>query len=780
MPADLAFREWFGARELAGVPGMPTTPFRVRCVLERVGAVKRKTLRGKGYLYSRQSLPAQTQLHLAALEQAAMQRRLEEVKAQAQGPAATPAEARVTTPAATPPAPAEVTALEPQPPRPPTAEQREREFARLYVLRAVREIERSLGCRTAAAARVLLERARRGELSPAQCRQLERAADDRGGRPEERRAAGQGALPSSRSIQRWATRHAKWQALAPAPKRELDLRVRGWYRHFFAYADRPQKPTLRQAHEQLLATWNPDWADTPGGPPPSYDAAVRAYAKRSRLDVIRGRHTGSALRARTFYRHRTYAGMEPFTEVHADGWTTHFTAPHPTTGEFVTYEVWHYHDVATRYVTPVAVGLTENPDVVLEGLRRCIAVGGVMAIWQTDHTRSAKNAAVQEEHTGLADRLGITLVHPVAVGNSNANGIAENFNTFLDRESRALATYQHPQRMDSGTFVRVRKITNAMVRAADRPEERARLRQRAMRMGKGLVLDTHAQALDWLNACVAKWNAHPHRALPKARCEATGRLVHMSPQQSLAAAAAAGWRPVLLSEAVLEEEFRPHLRKKVVRGTVTPYGGMRYLAPELAHHEGEEVLVVVDRERPATVVVKDVQGRVIATALFVEAVGPRSESMAEHTQRKRAEAQVRLRERQIEQIEARIAPAAIEMDAGHALVAPMVVPSPARAPVAEPLRRAPLVERAAPAGPPQRLAPAVARPAAAEGGAERRLTYLESMERLRALERQVAAARAAAAEAASTAANHDSMGTEASGGGEASAPVEEPAAMAPG
>lgn len=540
-----------------------------------------------------------------------------------------------------------------------TAADRQRRLAREVVLRTLRELVAAGAGSMNAASAILVERARGGQLPPATLNVLKQACDERGQRGHDA-----DSLPTARTLRYWASQARAGQDLTPRPSAVVDLRVRSWYIPFFALTDRPQKPTLRWAHEQLVANWRPEWSDPPGSEPPSYDQAVRAYKKRSKGDALKGRHTGSALRALSFYQHRTYNDLAPFAEVHADGWNTHFTAPHPKTGEYVTYEVWHFHDVATRYVTPFAIGLTENTDLILEGLQACIRVGGIPAIWQTDHTGSVKNDRVMEPDSGLADRLGISVVHPAKVGNSQANGIAENFNTWLDREARELGTYQHPQRMDSATFVRTRRITNAMVRAAGNPAERARLRQQAIRQAKGIVFDSHAEAVAWLREREDRWNNHPHRELPKHRDPATGRLVHMSPKQSLDAAIAAGWEPVALSEADLIDQFRPHLKKKVRRGTVTPYGGMRYRNSALDEHEGETVLVAVDPEAPEYAWVKDLKGRLLCTAAFVEATGSRTESMREHSERKRAEAQIRLREQQIDLIEQRIAPPALEMGSG--------------------------------------------------------------------------------------------------------------------
>ncbi len=626
---------------------------------QKILAITRPKVRGKGLEYSRESLPEETQAHLKALDLAEVLKTAEPAPLPAPNPVAAVSEN---------PAAASQLAVMGGALIPDTNEaQRNRELARLVVLRALKDIQVVQSCSTQAAARLLLQNARAGRLAGPVLAKLRAACDDRGSGAK----GAEDGLPSVVTLRRWAARLAAGKALAPQRSAHADLRVLPWYRPWFALCDRPQKSTLRWAHEQLLQNWQPEWAEVPGGSPPSYHTALRAYRKYSNLDKLKGRHTGSALRAKTFFHKRTYEGLAPFTEVHADGWTTHFTAPHPVTGQFVTYEIWHFHDVATRYLTPLAVGQTENTDVILRGLEACIRVGGVPAILQTDHTSSVKNRRVLEEHSGLADRLGITVVHPQEVGNSQTNGISENFNTWLDRQSRELATYQNPTRMDSGTFVRVRRITDQMVRAADRPAERALLRAKAMRMGKGLVFDTHAEAMAWITDLERRWNHKPHRELPKVR-DAAGKLVHMTPQQSLDAAIAAGWQPLKLDEAVLVDQFRPHLRKKVTRGTVTPYGGMRYHHSELAHHEGEEVLVAVDRERPEAVWVKTLRGDLIARAAFVAAVGPRTESMLEHTERKRAEAQKRLREQQIAAIDERLAPPLLELPAAPVFEVPMV------------------------------------------------------------------------------------------------------------
>jgi putative transposase len=205
---------------------------------------------------------------------------------------------------------------------------------------------------------------------------------------------------------------------APRKSNVKDMSVKPWHAVVLKLRQRPQGGTLTWRHRELLKAWEPTWGDVP-----SYDALRRlCVEKLSIIDQIKGRHTGSALRSHKLWIKRSAAGMKPWQEVHADGWNTHFKAPHPVTGEFVTYEVWHFHDVATRYVSPPGLGMRETYEVVSAGLERCIRVGGVPSILQTDSTKVIKNSPrfTADEFASLADRAGFVVVHPKEVGNSQA------------------------------------------------------------------------------------------------------------------------------------------------------------------------------------------------------------------------------------------------------------------------------------------------------------------------------------------------------------------------
>lgn len=571
--------------------------------------------------------------------------------------------------------------------------------AAAQVLARIDQIAEYAGGSVKAACETLIHSARAG-LVPAPMVATLKASRDRRGRPS---ADG---LPSPRSLERWVAEQRAGASLLPK-KARADMTVQPWYALALALKQRPQKPTTKWIHEQIVEQWNPAW----GAEPPSYDVVYRFFRdKMSRLEQLKGQHLGSSLRSHMFYQHRSAAGLAPFVEVHADGWNTHFTAPHPVTGEFVTLEVWHFHDVATRYVTPVSIGLSESFEVIAKGLEHCIRVGGVPAVWQTDSTGSVKNDRMKlDPVASIAERGGFVIVHPQEVGNSQANGICENFNTWLDREARELATYQGAK-MDSLALKRVKKLTEKMVRAAREGDlaSRDQFRGEAQRAGKGIVFESYDHARQWLADKVSKFNVSPHSALPKVTDPATGKRRHQSPAEALQAARDAGWAPVLMDEAHLVDLFRPHVRKNVRRGTVSPFGGQRYYHRELPHHEGEEVLVAIDIMEPAQVWVKDLDGRLICIADYVEATGYRSMSMYEYALEKRARAQIKRKETQIEQIAERMAPAAIEAPAAPVIDLPMQLYGGAELVASarpEPLPAAPL---AAPVTPQQAAEPAPA------------------------------------------------------------------------
>ena len=489
----------------------------------------------------------------------------------------------------------------------------------------------------AAAVRHINQRYGTGELPTA----LETALDN-----AKEKARKNGTVLAQRTLLNWKQRKAQTGTYMPK-KKQKDLTVKAWHGAALELFLRPQKPSIASIAQALH----------PSYPRLSYDQLYRfLHHDLSRLDIIKGQNTGMQRREKLYSRRRSHADMAPWDEVHADGWNTHFTAPHPITGEYVTYEVWDFHDVATRYVPPLSIGLTENTEVIAKGIENAIRDYGVMAILQTDSTKIVKKNIKfsGDPILSLSDLVGFTIVHPQAVGNAHANGIAENWHSWIDKEARVLSTYQ-AKNMDSLTLRRTQKLTAKLVKARANGDidAIADLTKDIAKTSPGLLFESYEQAIEWLESIRIKWNTKPHSALKKIKDPATQRQRHQTPQECLEAFIADGWQPIRLDDSQLIDLFRPRKKLKVRLGVVKPYGEMRFRHADLDHWEGREVVVAFDIMDYRQVWVSDLTGAAICTAPVDEACRYRSQTAAEAAAEKRATAQIRSLEKKIITVEQR-------------------------------------------------------------------------------------------------------------------------------
>lgn len=483
---------------------------------------------------------------------------------------------------------------------------------------------------------------------------------------------------SKRSVQRWIAerREGGDDVLIPG-KRTKDMSVPGWAGFFLAEMQRPQKPTKQAAYDKMAAKLNGlGWSVHNGSKAcglaeyPDYSTVCRWYKdKYSKLDAHKGRNTGSAMNPFKFAHKRTSDGMWPLLEVHSDGWATKFTAPHPVSGKFVTYEVWHSHDVATRkaYVHERSIGLSENMMVILGSLYAVCAEDGEPVVWQTDNTGSVKNDRVEfDPSASIAARRGMTIVHNLP-GNSQANGIAESFNRYLYERSKDLATFQGRE-MDSLAAKRTLRITQAMVRAMQAADaaEVARLRAEAQKTGCGMVFGSYGEAVAWLKKIVVEFNDMPHRELPKIADAESGKRRHMTPNERMADFVADGWEKKPLSGDELIDAFRVHEVKRVTRGVVSVMG-QTYHHDELDHLNGEDVLVAYDIEDGLQVYIKRLDGVPMCTAKFYESRNYRPMSFYDIALEKRADMQIKRHGKHIAEIEAQRPTTLLENVAGERL-----------------------------------------------------------------------------------------------------------------
>lgn len=629
-------RNWYTARELAGQPGMPRTVQGVNFRAKREGWESQQRIgSGGGYEYNFAVLPDETRNAL--------------LKAAAEAVTGTQP-IRTASASKKLPGQRDTTSL--------THRQTMTRDARLLVVHAVKRMMRNGLSQRAACTQVQVWGAS-GELPESLIVALALGNNKSGiewairlnaqGLPEAEALPGQDvqaavARLSVRTLERWVEAEAKGgvDALAPG-KRAKDMSVKPWVPYLLAEMQRPQKPTLADAWRRMCVSL-PESIEAP-----SYYAVQRWYSgKYSNLDKQRGRNQGSALNPHKYHRTRSSEGMVPMQEIHSDGWGTHFTAPHPVSGKYVKLEVWHSHDVATRYVFRPSVGLSESMLVILGSLYNAVAEGGVPAVWQTDNTGSVKNDRVKfDPITSIQARAGITIVHNLP-GNSQANGICENFNRYLDSRARDLATYMGKQ-MDSLAQKRVLRITQKLVKAQDLAE-RQQLKTEAERAGAGRLVQSFEEAQALIEQWCDEYNHTPHSSLPKINCPHTGKRRHQTPAEAWAEHVAQGWKPVAVEGDHLRDLFRPHEVKTVRRAKVALYS-QSYHHAELEHWSGEQVQVAYDIHDGERVWVKALDGRLICVATLDSVRGYRARSVYEMALEKRADAAIARHEAHIAEID---------------------------------------------------------------------------------------------------------------------------------
>jgi putative transposase len=446
----------------------------------------------------------------------------------------------------------------------------------------------------------------------------------------------------------WLRLKAETGYYAPR-KREKDYSVQWWHDAALVLYRRPQKPTMQYVVEKLSEMVTSQGLDCKA---PSYGQVDRFFKDRiGQKELQKGRNTGMKSRSLQAHKKRTAAGLEPWDEMQSDGWASHFTAPHPITGDYVTLEIWHAHDVATRIIPPLAVGRSENYFVIAKCLENATRFGGVMRTLQTDSTKIVKNNIkfVGDPLVSVATMAGTAIVHPKIVGNAQANGIAENFGVWLNNQAKELCSYQH-ESMDSLSFRRVQNLLDKFARAKFRGAyaEVDKLRKEIKRVAPGVLFESHQDALDWLELQRTKWNNHPHSALPKMRDEVTGKKRYQTPQESFDEFVSYGWQPVAMDEEQIIDLFRPRVRTKVYRGMVKPYSKkVAFYHTELGRYEGKEVIVAFDIMDGSEVQVMDSKGVLICVAKYDAPVGYRAQSFQEVTTETRTIQAIKRKEKSI-------------------------------------------------------------------------------------------------------------------------------------
>jgi len=574
----LPVQEWYTAAELAGLEGLPGTRRGVSFKADKEGwTAKKREGRGGGKEYAFASLPQVTQ---------------DAILAQSLTSAGTGGEV-----------------LEPSEPE---AEQEPARYEdlnedQLAVMAArvafVREIERLQQVTTQKKAiQTLVDAARSGDLTPYLAERVVRAND--------RKTATR--TLSERTLKRWLSDFRKHGERALAPRRrKADMSVPPWGPEFLRRYQRPQKPSIAAAYEQLVAETNP--------PHPSIDQVRRWLKKLSPEARERGRMGPRELKALQPFKRRTFDHLQPNDVWAGDGHTFKSEVINPLTGQAFKPEITMVIDWATKRIVGHAVNLAESTLATLDTLRDGISRNGMFAVFYTDNGSGFDNDAVRE----VIDRIGGTVTNALPY-NSQGRGVIERpHQSILIRYAKTLDSYLHHD-MDKEAATRVHKLSRKAIKNGLKP----------------LHIPSFQDFYDGLVQAIERYNHTPHSSLPRIRDLETGRMRHQSPMEALASAEAEGWEPVAADPELVASLTRPQEVRKTHRGEVRINGGI-YFLDALRDFHGEEIKVAWDYRDPNSVGVFTLEGELIGEAeLNGNATPAMPQSMIQRAADKREQGQL--------------------------------------------------------------------------------------------------------------------------------------------
>lgn len=651
----------YTARELAGLPGMPSTDRAVQFRAERENwSWQKRPGRGGGKEYLLASLPAETRDHLTDQLIAALP---EQASEPSSGKRETAVALR---------APAELPAT------PATLKQWQRDTmdARLKLVRLLEQAV-ATGVRITKAVNKIAQHSRN---SDATFLAIVRLANKRNGGDKGNRTL------SARSLWRW---WSAWNdsnkdpiSLAPADS-SIDVatgkqKVPLWAPALEACWRQPQHRHLTDVLERLQEV-------IPAGiPMPTYDQAHRYIKKMGTIEREKGRKTGLALSNLKPHRRRDTSHMYPGDAYTADGHTFDAEVAHPYHGRPFRPEITPILDISTRKCIGWSCDLAESGLAVLDALRTACEDYGPPVIFYTDNGKGYKNQMMTAEGTGILDRLGITPKYS-RPRNPKAHGISERAHqTILIRAAKELCTFIGAS-MDADVKQLVFKATRKAMKAADQAKEDA----------PRLLIEWDA-FVEHVNQAVERYNNRPHHSLPAVRDPQTMKRIHQSPNQAWALGVERMQKELppeqwTVPANELPDLYHPMIERTVANGEISlgmKRNGLRkrYFSQELAEYHGERVHVAFSPSDPSRVWVRDIEhGRLLAVAKLDGNVDPYfAQSYLEEKREKRANGRLKRLQLQAEEIELErrgITPAVIiehppELEAKRLTCAPPVEQEP--------------------------------------------------------------------------------------------------------
>jgi putative transposase len=411
---------WYSAKELAGLPGMPGTERGVKKAAERQGWEGQQRMGSKAVEYAFAVLPTDTQnaLLLAQAENAE-------------------------------PAPASTVASTPEDPRPGqqqlTDAQRQVMSARVAFVREIERMSRMVSQQRAI--ETLVAHAKEDDLTPYLKERVVLAND--------RKTATRNL--SERTLKRWISDFKKHGERGLAPKRrQADMSMPPWAGDFLKRYQRPQKPSVEAAYQMLVEQTPP--------PHPSIHQVRRWLAKLSPEARERGRMGAHEIKALQPFKRRSSKDLWPNDVWVADGHTFDAEVINPLTGQAFRPEVTLIIDWATRRIVGFALNLAESTLATLDALRDAVSRAGMFNLFYVDNGSGFDNATVYE----VVDRLGGTITHSLPY-NSQARGVIERAHqSTLVKLAKTMSSYIGAD-MDKEALTRAHKLSRRDIKKGLKP-----------------------------------------------------------------------------------------------------------------------------------------------------------------------------------------------------------------------------------------------------------------------------------------------------------------------
>ncbi|MEN2900114.1 hypothetical protein NJNGDCLN_01770 [Mannheimia haemolytica] len=600
-------KDWFSAKELAGISGLSKYPTNVtrQAKKEQWATRPLKGVKGGGFEYHINSLPTEVQTEIRSRFMSAVveakPKKLPVVRAEV-----------------------DVGNL--------TTKQREIADARMALVAYVLELEGSMS--RIKAITYLCNLAKQGEMPP----HLAELVAVANAKKTAKRTL------SVRTLNGWVVDYCKAEnaeqrlkLLAPQVRQETKPEEIWWLSAFLGVYRQKNGICLTEAYREFEVEWAYQYADNPLllAQCPSLSQVQRAMNKLPLYVKEYGRRTGSHYKQLLSYVKRDWSVLRANDVWIGDGHSLKLKVAHPIHGKPFTPELTMIVDGAGRKVVGWSLALSENAFAVADALRHAISLHGVPAIYYSDNGGGEKNKFLDAEITGMLPRLGIRHETGIA-GNPQGRGIIERLNktigmTIARQFETGYATGADPET--------VRKTLYAVNSLANAKGELTPLQRKAQ--GKlptwQQLIEVIQSVIDWYN------NEHIHSEIRTTPARKYQQMLHAEDV-------------VMLSPIELRDMSRPEFIRKPDRGWVS-WNNNHYFNLKLLDFDREEVVIGIDIHNAESVQVRTKDGRFICEAIWN---GNTREAfpvaMVEQQRKERHKRRANLKQQQLDEINAELNP----------------------------------------------------------------------------------------------------------------------------